>query len=283
MRSAILFGALCLLVPTAGGAQDRGDGASKTPGQGGFPDASFEAVFRKHTPPKNRFSPFYAWDAEMALRLTVFRKGSRAVSFAGIFQTVGTENLGSRVSVGGTGYLLSVGYVHTYSPDFRVSAGISHLSSHLTRDLDDKLDEERNRGATIPIVADPSEYNVFFFKGYRRFSGRPLTPEIELVLQPVNFHLNGSRAGDVRPVHAATRWTLWHSLQKSITAETQHEIGKNAFNIFSLSLGLYARDQPEGRLRIFVRASPGHSLHVSPTVGALRDGIAVGIRMHFRA
>lgn len=60
-------------------------------------------------------------------------------------------------------------------------------------------------------------------------------------------------------------------------------IGKNPFNRFSLSFEVYARNQPEGRLQIFASASPGHNLHVSPNVGALRDGIALGVRMEFRA
>src|SRR5213596_2753806 len=110
-RSAtVLFGALFLFVPTAVQAQPRGNSTVDTPGQGGFPDASFDAAFRKYTPPKNIFSPFYSWDAHMTLNLTVFRKGSGAVSFQGVFQSVGTENLGSRVSVGGTGYVLGLGY-----------------------------------------------------------------------------------------------------------------------------------------------------------------------------
>lgn len=187
------------------------------------------------------------------------------------------------MSVGGTGYLLGFGYVHTYSDDFKVSAGITHFSSHLTRDLDDKLEEERNRGATIPIVDDPSEYNVIFFKGQARLSAYPFTPELDVVVQPVNFRFNGSQAGYVRPVYLGTRFTLWHGHNKSVVAETQHEIGKNPFNSFSLSFELYARNQPEGRFRIFVTASPGHTLHISPNTGGLRDGIAVGIRMKFRA
>ena len=92
--ATMLFGALFLLVPTAVEAQVQGNAAVDTQGQGGFPDASFEAAFRRYTPPKNIFSPFYAWDAHMALNLTVFRKGSGAVNFQGIFQSVGTENLG---------------------------------------------------------------------------------------------------------------------------------------------------------------------------------------------
>jgi hypothetical protein len=283
MTSAMLFGALCLFAPTAIEAQARGQSANQTEEPGALPDASFEAAFRKYTPPKNIFSPFYSWDAHMASSLTVFRKGPGAVNFSAVFQTIGTENLGSKVSVGGTGYLLGLGYVHTYSADFKLSAGIRHLSSHLTRDLDDKLDEETSKGATIPIVADPSEYNVFFFKAYRKFSASPFTPELEIVIEPINFRFSGGRAGDVRPVYLRTRSTLWQGDQKSIVAETQHEIGKNPFNTFSLSVELYARNQPEGRFQIFASASPGHDLHVSPNIGGLRDGIAFGIRMHFRA
>ena len=219
----------------------------------------------------------------MALSVTVFRKGPGAVNFRGFFQTIGTENLGPKISVGGTGYVLSLGYVHTYSADYKLSAGIAHLSSHLTRDLDDKLEEETNDGAAIPIVADPSEYNVFFFKAYRKFSAYPFTPELEFAVEPVNFRFNGSRPGYVRPVYLGSRWTLWQASQKALVAGTQHEIGRNPFSHFSLSFELYARNQPEGRFQIFVSGSPGHDLHVSPNVGALRDGIACGIRMHFRA
>jgi hypothetical protein len=281
--ATMLFGALFLFVPTALEAQAPRNSAVDTPGQGGFPDASFDAAFRKYTPPKNVFSPFYSWDAHMALNLTVFRKGPGAVSFQGVFQSVGTENLGAKVSVGGTGYVLGLGYVHTYSADFKLSAGIAHLSSHLTRDLDDKLEEETGKGATIPIVTDPDEYNVFFFKAYRRFSSWRFTPELEIAIEPVNFRFNGSRPGYVRPVYLGSRSTLWHGNQKSIVAGTQHEIGKNPLNNFYLSFEVFARNQPEGRFQIFVSASPGHNLHVSPNIGGSRDGIAFGIRMHFRA
>jgi hypothetical protein len=281
MTSAALFGALCLCVPTEVEAQAPGNAANET--QGGFPDASFDATFRKYTPPGNIFSPFYSWDAHMALGVTVFRKGSGAVDFSGVFQTIGTENLGSKVSVGGTGYLLGLGYVHTYSADFKLSAGITHLSSHLTRDLDEKLEEERDRGATIPVVTDPDEYNVLFFKGYRKLSARPFTPELVVVVAPIGFRFNGSPRLHIRPVYLGTRLTLWQGNQKSIVAETQHEIGENPLNNFSLLFELYARNQPEGRFQLFVSASPGHGLHVSPNIGGLRDGIAFGIRMHFRA
>jgi len=278
---AVLVCAICLLVPAAVEAQGRASSTSET--QGGFPDASFDAAFRKYTPPKNKFSPFYAWDAHMALGLTVFRTGSSAVQFTGLFQTIGTENLGSKVSVGGTGYVLSLGYVHSYSADVKLSAGLAHLSSHLTRDLDDKLEEETLKGTTIPVVSDPSEYNVFFFRAHWKLSAWPFRPELEVVLEPVNFEFNGGDAGDVRPVYFGTRSTLWRGNQKSLVAETQHEIGGNPFNNVSLSFELFARGQPEGRFQIFVSASPGHHVHVSPNIGALRDGIALGIRMHFRA
>jgi hypothetical protein len=280
---ALCLGALCLLAPTSVEAQARGHSANDPPVQGGFPDASFGAAFRKYTPPKNIFSPFYSWDAHMVLSVTVVRKGSGAVNFSGVFQAVGTENLGSKVSVGGTGYVLGLGYVHTYSADFKLSAGILHLSSHLTRDLDDKLEEESNRGATIPVVADPDEYNVFFFKAYRKLSGCPFTPEIEIAVEPINFRFGGGPRDSVRPVYLGTRLTLWQGNQKSLVAETQHEVGKNPLNNFSLLFELYARNQPDGRFQMFVSASPGHGLHVSPNIGGLRDGIAFGIRMNFRA
>jgi hypothetical protein len=282
--AALLFAVLCLACPTAVAAQTRGASSiGETQRQGVFPNASFDAMFRKYTPPENVFSPVYSWDAQMALNVTVFRKASSAVYVSSLFQTVGTENLGSKVSVGGAGYLLGFGYVHTYSDQFELSAGFTHLSSHLTRDLDDKLEEERNRGTTIPIVDDPSEYNVVFLKLYRQWSAYPFAPELTVIVEPVNFRLDGGPIGDVRPVYVGTRFTLWHVGQNSIVAKTQHEIGQHPFNDFSLSFEAYASNQSEGRLQVFISASPGNSIHVSPNIGSVRDGIALGVRMVFGA
>src|SRR5262249_47182178 len=159
MISAVLTGVMGLAVPSALEAQVRwGSAANRAEEQGAFPDASFGAGFRKYTPPENAFSPFYSLDAHMALDPPGLRKGSSAVRFTTFFQTVGTKNLGPKVSVGGTGYLLRLGYVRTYSVDSYMSVGLAHFSSHLTRDLDDKLDEERRAGHANPIVVDPHEY-----------------------------------------------------------------------------------------------------------------------------
>jgi len=281
----LLFSACCLVSQTTiVHAQVQGSSAEKTPGRDAvLPGASFEAMFRKYTPPTNEFSRLYSWDAYMDLNLTVVKVGPGAVNVRSMFQTVGTENLGSQVSVGGTGYLLGLGYIHDYSADFTISAGMTHFSSHLTRDLDDKLEEIRGAGAMVPAVADPSEYNVLYVAGRRKLSSWRFTPELEIAFQPVNFHFDGSPAGDVRPVYLGTRWSIWQGNQKSIVARTQHEIGKNPFNYFSLTLALNGRSEADGRFQIFVGASPGNHLHVSPQIGAFRDGIALGIRMAFRA
>jgi hypothetical protein len=251
--------------------------------QGVLPDATFDTTFRKYTPPDNKFSPFYSWDAVMALDVTVFRRSLGAVTFTGIMQAIGTENLGPHVSVGGTGYILSAGYVHPSSPDLKISAGMTHLSSHLTRDLDDKLAEQRNSGMTIPVVKDPDQYNVFYFRISRRFPAvRLLQPELEIAIEPITFRFWSAPKGNTRPLFVASHWTLWHGDRKALTAGTQHEIGKNAFNRFSVALELYGRNGSEGRLQLFVTGSPGNELHVSPNVGAFRDGISLGARVKFR-
>src|SRR5262245_63113071 len=115
--------------------------------QGAFPDAAFGLTFRKYTPPpSNPFSPFASWDASLGLNATVFRRGVTAFEFATVFQTVGIDTPGSRVSIAGTGYLVRVAYVRTYSESFELSAGIAHLSSHLARDLDRRIDQARREG-----------------------------------------------------------------------------------------------------------------------------------------
>jgi hypothetical protein len=254
---------------------------SGPPPQGGFPDASFDVVFQKFVPPANAFSPYYSWDARMGLDLTVARNGANVVDFATVFQTVGTQNIRSKVRVGGTGYIIRASYARTMSPELTLSAGVSHLSSHLTRDLDTKTAEERALGLPVPQVQDPSEYNVVFFRAVRRVPRWRLTPVFDLVIEPYNFRFNGSRADTVRPICLSTRWTLWRGAGGSLAAETQHEFGPRPWNQASLFLELYRRQQAEGRFQVFVTASPGHSLHVSPNVGGVRDGIAAGVRLRF--
>jgi hypothetical protein len=281
--TGILSAALCLALTGAAEAQPPDPAAVQAAGQGVLPDASFEIAFRKYTPPENVLSPFYSWDAHMTLRLTAFRRGRGALDVLGLIQTIGTENLGSRVSVGGTGYILGLGYVHRRTRELELSAGFLHLSSHLTRDLDQKDAEERRKGSIIPTVADPPEYNVLFVKAHRTFSSSPLTPEIEVALEPINFRFDGGRHGYVRPIYIGARATLLRSGGKSLVAETHHEIGRNSFSLFSVVLELFPRGQNEGRFQMFLNLSPGHSLRVSPNIGGVRDGIAVGIRAKFRA
>ena len=239
-----------------------------------------QTMFRSYTAGQ-RVAPVYSWDAAMALNLTV-RCGRLFHEFPAR-SNCRTENIGSRVSVGGTGYLLGIGYAYTRSTDFTVSAGIVHLSSHLAKDLDEKLEELAIEGTTVPSVDDPSEYNVFYFAAYRRLPSWRLTPEFEIAVEPMNFSFTGAPAGYVRPLYLGTRWTLWQSNQASLVARTQHEIGENPFNYFSLSLAmLRGTNQPEGRFQIFLGASPGHEIHVSPNIGALRMA-SHWCRMAFRA
>jgi hypothetical protein len=250
--------------------------------QGAFPNAVFEANFRKYTPPANAFSPVYSWDAHMALDVTLFRSGSSAVTFATTFQSVGTENLGSKVSVGGAGYLLGLGYGHTFADHLTLFGGFGHLSTHLTRDLDDKLNEQQNKGVVIPSVDDPSEYNVVYFRLDKALPARPLAPELTMIVTPVTFRFNESDPGSVRPIHVSTRLTPWRGKGKSVAVETRHEIGPSSFNSFSLALQLFARTPGEEPFRVVVSATPGRHLHVSPHIGGLRGGIALGIGMRFR-
>ena len=283
MACLTMAAGLCLVWPAAAEAQERERSAGDVLPEGAFPDATFDAAFRKYTLANSTFSPFYSWDARMALNLTVVRQGSRAVGISSMFQTVGTENLGSKVGVGGTGYLLGLAYTHTRSARLRFSSGLVHFSSHLTRDLDDKIDEEHAKGHAIPLVDDPSEFNVIYFKGTWKPGGAQWAPEMELVVQPINFRFNHSQPDYVRPIYFGTRWTLWQGDRKSLIAETQQEFGENPFTNVALVFALFARNQPEGRFQIFLSGAPGANVHVSPQTGALRDGIAFGIRLNLRA
>jgi hypothetical protein len=276
--SLLLAGTLALLLqaPNAPPAPDPAPRA-----EGTVADAAFETQFRKFTPPDSEYSPFYSWDAFIGFRVSAVRRGPAALQFRGFIQAVGTQNFGSRVGVGGTGYLLEIGYVHRYSDEVTFSAGIAHLSSHLTRDLDEKTDEERRRGESIPRVRDPGEYNVPFIKARRRFASLRLAPDVEVAITPVNFRFGGGRHGGVRPVHVGTQATIWRRGRTSMLAETRHEIGANAFHSFAVLIDRESSSASGGRVQLIISATPGSGLHVSPIVGGVRGGVSVGARFAF--
>jgi hypothetical protein len=271
-----------LLLGSAASARAQAQAPQATEPQGGFPDASFETLLRLYTPPSNAFSPYFAWDAHMALGVTLYRKGAHAFVFGTTFQSVGTESIRSRVSVGGTGYVITLAYAERRSNGVTVSAGVTHLSSHLTRDLDEKLNEQRSHGATVPFVEDPDEYNLPFVGWRRTWSAARFSPQLDVVVEPTSFRFNGSLAWNGRPIYVGSQWTLWRGRQESVVLETQHELGVRPLTNVFLLLKLFARGEPEGRFQLFLSGSPGHTLHVSPNIGGLRDGVAFGMRMKFR-
>jgi hypothetical protein len=283
IRWTTIAAAALLLLPAAAGAQPASEPAATPQVQGPFPDAVFDAQFRKYTPPRNDFSPFYSWDANIGLDVTLLREGRHAVNFVSAFESVGTENLGSRIGVGGTGYILGFGYTRTVRPRVAVTAGIQHLSTHLTRDLDQKDREERANGDPIPGTGDRTEYNVLFLRVTRAFTSAPLQPTIGVTLDPITFELNGAAGGYVRPLYVTSRSTLWRDADRTLALETEHEVGHNAYNAFTLRLEMFRRDQAEGRLALLVAAAPGHHLHVSPNIGGRLDGVAVGFSMRFKS
>jgi hypothetical protein len=282
-RWRLILVAIVLRVFAAAGAQAQTSDPSTPVAEGAFSDANFGAVFRKYAPPVNNFSPFYSWDAQMQLDVTIFRRGRDAIHFASLFQTVGTESLGPKVSVGGTGYLLELGYTHAIADHVCVSAGLKHLSTHLTRDLDRKDAEVRSRGKLVPKVDDPSEYNVLFFELFRQVTSWPFKPELDVIVESGNFRFNGDWLGFVRPLYLGTRWMLWERQDKAIVLETQTEFGRNWFSAYSLQAEFFRRQQNQGRFQIFIIVSPGDDLHVSPNIGGLRDGIAFGFRIRYQA
>jgi hypothetical protein len=274
-----LAGLLLLLLAASASAQD----PATEPAQGLLPETAFEAGFRKFVLAKNTFSPYYSWDADMGVDLTVYRKRRGGLQFFSIFQTVGTSNLGAKIGVGGTGYVIRVAYVRQVSQRLDVSAGLTHLSSHFTRDLDAKTAERRAAGEAVPDVEDLQEYNAVFVRALARFREARFRPEVEAILQPINLRLNGHLGKYVRPLYVKTRFVLGQPRGTAIVLETRHEVGRRPFNWFSLGWEPLARTRAGDRLQLYFAGSPGHRVHSSPNVGALRDGLAFGIRMRFRS
>ncbi|HEX7798252.1 MAG TPA: hypothetical protein VF456_28005 [Vicinamibacterales bacterium] len=243
-------------------------------------DAEFSISFRKYTPPTNDFSPFYSWDAEMALNFSAVRHGSDAVDASALIQTVGTQNLGSRVSIGATGYNLGFEYIHKIRRA-KLAAGYRHLSSHLTRDLTDKEDEVKQLGGNVPTVHDPSQFNIVYVSGTTTLTQVPFNPELLVAVAPIAFRFNDSPTGNVRRVFAATEWTLWRGRENSLAVATQHEWGSNSFNRYSLDFDVMRRNGRRGRLQTIFSIAPGHELHVSPYLGAVMDGASLAVRLNF--
>ena len=278
LRPACAAALLLIAQPTSANAQNPPVAAVKA--QGALPDAVFSVMFRKLEPGGDDFAPFSSWDAFLGLETTAFRAGARTVDVDTIIQTIGTESFGTRVGVAVTGYFLGIRYTHTL-PGMTMSTGFRHLSSHPARDLDDKEDEVRAEGGTIPRVEDPTQYNVLFVKTSGTVRWLPLAPHVMTIVTPVDFNFHGDWAVHGRPLYVELRWPLWRDSNTALVFDMQQEIGKNAFDSYSVELELLRTKQAQGRLGVIFTVSPGHDFHVSPHVGAVMDGLSLGARVTF--
>lgn len=279
---SILLGAWLFCFPGAAGSQELPQPGIE-PTHEVLPDVSFEASYLKFASRPNVYSPYYSWDARLAFDAVVFRHGPNSVQFGGLVQSAGTENFGSRIGVGGTGYVMALSFRRVLTPDVSLTMGLSHLSTHLTRDLDEKTVDERQRGALIPVVADPPEYNAPFLEWSRRFPTARFAPEIAIGATPVNIRLSArSRGWNRRPVYVDTRWRLWARGARSFVLETAHEAGAQPLNRF---VGALEIDRPRtmSSLQLFASFSPGRGMHVSPRLGGVRDGLALGVKLSVRS
>ena len=157
-----------------------------------FPKRCFRRHFESTSRLPTRSRRSIPRDAYMGLVATAFRRQGHGIDVAAIMQTIGTENLGSKVGVAATGYILGLGYVRSFAP-VKVSTGFRHLSSHLTRDLDDKQEQLKQQGRDIPTVADGSEYNVVYIKASATLSAVPMTPQILVAVVPNQLSIRRTR------------------------------------------------------------------------------------------
>ena len=248
---------------------------------GMFPEAQFEGSFQKYLS-RDIFSPFFSWNGSMGIDINVYQKGNNSIYFKSDFQTVGAQKTESKINVAGTSYILEGRHRYQFSENSYIGAGITHLSSHLTQDLEIIVLDQTRKGAIIPDI-DSSDLNVIFFEGRKQFVSLLLQPDIRVRLQPVGFRFRGGGYKYERPVFVETAITPWRGNEKRFVVATQHEWGDNYFNDYSLRLELFSRGDKEGRFQIFTAYSPGAKLHVSPNAGWHRDGVRAGIKLVFSA
>ncbi len=250
--------------------------------QGFFPDATFTAMISKFLPPRTPYSDFDSWQAKMKIDMTIVRKGRNQCNFDSEFQTVGSKSLGRKTIIAGTGYILGGRCIHSFSSDTKFSAGITHLSSHLTQDLLKLIQDEKRNKIPVPQF-NATDLNVVFFQVYHRFASLPLKPEITLRVQPIGFRFHGAGYRYDKPVYLMAEITPWSGHEKRIVIGTQDEFGKDGFKEFFARLELDAKNQREGRFQPFISYSPGKGLHTGPNDGWHRDGLLMGIKFLFRA
>lgn len=267
---------LGILPPNTTWAQTDSRVPAKT--EGVLPEAVVHVEYRKYVPPSRAYSPFYSWDTSLGLDATAFRTGAHGIDFAAIIQTVGTENLGTRIGVGAARYMIGFGYVNASRP-VTFSLGFRHLSSHLTRDLDEKEDEVRSRGGVVPATDDSLDSNIVYIKAAGTLSKVPFTPDIAVLVAPTNFRLGGGQLGHVRPFYAETQWHLWGGRLAALVIETRHELGSNAYDAYTLRIDLARQGESIGRFQVLLSVAPGESIHVSPHLGGIADGVALGVRL----
>lgn len=274
---------LGILLATSSSVYAQNKPSNSKPPTGAFPEASFGGLFEKNLPPRNDYSPFSAWRAEMKIGIVIYRSNSahHEIYFDNMFQTIGTEKRGPKIKVAGTVYVFGANYRYRFSDDCYISGGVVHLSSHFAEDLRTVILDVLHRGGKVPEL-DASDLNVFFLEGFKRVISLPLEPEFRLRIQPVGFRFHGDSYRYNKPVYLATQATLLKGHEKRFVFATQHEFGDNGFNEYSVRLELFAKNQREGRFQVFVSYSPGEGLQISSNDGQHRNGFKAGLKLFFR-
>lgn len=281
----VVAGLLALSESSLAAAQTADPGTTPVPAltDGVVPAASFGASFRKYAPPDNDFSAFASWDADLNFNVSAMRRGPHGLDIGALVQSIGLEVPGSRVGVAAIGYIIRISYVHNGPDDTVVSAGLMHLSSHLTRDLEQQIDGALAQRTRVPRVEDPAEYNVPYVRVVRTWAARRLRPRLEVAVQPINVRVGTWTLDEVRPLYVAFAASLWRTPRVTVAVETQHEIGTRPLNNFTAVFDVHGPARDDGRLQFFTNVSFGDSFHVSPNLGGLRDGVGIGVRLKFRA
>lgn len=245
-----------------------------------LPEARFFADIGKHFA-RGPFQIVYSWETTIGFGTKVYRRGKHSFGFEFDVQTAGAPPSERRINIAGTSYILGPSYLYKLNDHTNFSFGFTHLSSHITKDELEIIEQERRRGVTIPPIKF-DDLNVGFIEVAHGFAFKQLEPSFRFRFQPLGIKFRGGYNFYNEPVFLSTQLRLWKRRSSNLLFITQHEFGERSFNDSMLRLDLLkpsAKD--EGRFQLMLNYSPGWGLRASPNVGWHKEGFSTTMRFVF--
>lgn len=252
-------------------------------------EAKFSAEFQKYFGGRP-LQEFFSWQSRIGGDMALFESEKNAVWFKLNFQVVGGHPTDWKINTSGNSFTIEGRYERKIK-SFGVGLGLTHVSTHLTKDVSKRVEALLVNQKNLPrdeleqLIRfrdfELNDINLAFVSIEKQIKLGPFRPTALIRIQPVDLSFRGNFSYYKMPFSLATETSLWQRNQKRILLETHSEFGKKELVAdFALRLDLAPQEQGEGRIQILLGYSPGKNAYTTSD-GLYSEGPFATVRFVF--